>query len=112
MNFYDRIDFLEFFDTERIIDEEPGIIEYKIASSEGVTLKISMITCEGRVNFTLISKAGIELIAFGFDDIAYITCDKNKPGLIRFLFYREGKEEEPVVTVLVKPTISLSLNTE
>jgi len=111
MRLYDRIEFLEFFDTEKILDEEAGLFEYYVTSPEGITFDVYINLYECTICFTLTSKDNTDLVDFAFHNMHTVVCDTNKPGSIYFLFYQEGKED-PVVTALIKPVIALSLNTE
>lgn len=108
---YEIIDFLEFFKTQKVFDAEINKELYTVTSSEGITLRIYMIGIDGIIIFSLVSKEGTELLTFSLHNMVSINCDKNKPNVIRFLFYQKDKKN-PVVTALIRPTVALSLDIE
>ena len=111
MLYYDPIDLLEHFDTERVLDEEAGIFEYTVISIDKLKLTLQMNVYEDTAFFTLTSKDDFNIIDFGLENITTVRCDKNNPGIVRFLFYKEN-EEHPVVTAYIKPRVSLFLDIE
>ncbi len=107
--FYDRSNFLEYFDKEKIIDTEAGIYSYEAGSNEGLVLSVFIIINEGTICLTLRSKEGAILLDFALNNIQSIICNKDMSNVIRCLFYNENKEN-PIVTAMIKPNISLTLD--
>lgn len=109
MQFYDKLDFLEFFDVETVEDAEAGYIKYDVTSSDNITLSISMNIYEGWVYFRISSPHNTNLVDFDVNNIKNIICDKSEPGIVKFLFFKLSKQF-PIATIYIKPTLSLSLD--
>ncbi len=109
MIYYNAADFLEYFDSEKVFDEESGLLEYTIKSEEKIALIIYLNVYEGTVCCSLLSPKGIVLVDFAMHRITSISCDKNKPGFIRFLFFKNEKID-PMLIVMIKPSIELSFD--
>lgn len=109
---YDRIDFLELFDREIIIDEKLGIIDYEIFSTEeDLKLHVHMNIPTNHLRIRFVSHTLIDLVNITLNNIILGRWDKNQPGLARLLFYQKDKEE-PVVDIYMKPGLALRLDIE
>ena len=111
MIIYDRIDFLEFFDTEEYITEQEAIIKYTVTSRDNFVLTVLLCTYEQEIYFKLTSPNNIDLVTFNIENVKSILCDKKQTDRIRFLFYEYG-QHVPIVAVCIKPDISLGLDIE
>lgn len=110
MKFYDESKFINFFDTKKTLDEEVGMVQYKVTSKEGLSLSVFMIICENTICINFHSKHNI-LISFFLDNIAYIKFDENDQDMVKFLFYKQGKDL-PIVTLFIKPNLAVHVNLE
>ena len=107
---YNRKDFLEFFDTKETLQEDIGMIRYKVTSKAGLSLSIFMIICENTICINFSSPSN-DLISLSSEKIIYIKFDQKNSDKACFFFYQKGKDE-PVVTVFVKPNLAVHLNLE
>lgn len=108
MILYNDIEFLEFFDEEKYLDKEAGIVEYIITARNGVSLNIYMNIYEDIVCFRLTLDDNMEITSFGLYNITLIKFDKSNLKSIKLLFFQENKTL-PVIVASIKPNISLSL---
>jgi hypothetical protein len=106
---YDDIDFLEFFDVVEDVDRETGYVTYKVSSKEGMVLYLFMNVYEDTAHFRLETLKNASLVTFSLFGVAHVMCDRDKSGLVRFVFYQRDKEE-PSLVVIVKPDLELILN--
>ncbi|HZW61015.1 MAG TPA: hypothetical protein VFF04_02215 [Candidatus Babeliales bacterium] len=104
---FNRIEFLEWFDTEEVKDEEAGYVDYSVTQDD-IKLSISMNIYEDWVCFTEEYRNQQTLFDFMLPNISHIKCYKDRVGLIQFLFYQYKKEQLTVILNL-KPFISITL---
>ena len=104
-----RLEFLELFDTEDIIDEEVKMAFYAI-SDKRVTLTAYLSPYDGAVVLSLIDpNSTIHLCDISLSDVTEIKIDRGIPKEIRILFYKNDSSEH-CVTVLIKPYIAIGCN--
>ena len=107
--FYDRIEMLELFDEEKIIDEEVKIVFYLI-KDKNAALSMYLSPYEGIVCLILNIKAPNVCIGeIRLGDIGKMYIDRGIPGVIKLLFFKEN-QEEPLAILMIKPEISLHCN--
>ncbi|HZW61014.1 MAG TPA: hypothetical protein VFF04_02210 [Candidatus Babeliales bacterium] len=107
---FNRIDFLEWFDTEEVVDQEAGYVRYIVSSDENITLSIFMNIHEDFISCSLDSPRH-SLLGFILQGISHIKCYKDKPGIVQFLFYEDGKEH-PILKINIHPSIYLDFDFE
>ena len=109
MNFYNRSDFLNIFDTEKIIDSQVGIMDYDLKVQDGFVINFFMIIAEGTVCVTY-SSPSYTLISFSLHEVTNIILQRSH-GVTELLIYK-GSVIEPVVTISIQPNLKISLTTE
>lgn len=104
---YTRYEFLEFFDHEKVIDEEAGQIEYSllVAPDFLFTLYVSVYDEYASVTFSH-NKWITPIFDIGIKHIEKIEFDQKTKGQLILNFYKE-ESFEPVLSVMLKPTVHL-----
>lgn len=104
---FDKLEFLELFDEERILDRQVGTVEYKLKFEEKFILGLYMMPCEDYASVSLsYNNWGFFIFDIGLNEINKIDVDKKKPGYVFLNFYKK-KSEEPVLRMQIKPTIAI-----
>lgn len=102
-----KFEFLEFFDNEKIIDEEAGQIEYSllVAPDFLFTLYVGLYDDFASVTFSY-NKWPMPIFDIGLERIDKIELDRKKQDYVMLNFYKE-EGFEPVLSVMLKPTVQL-----
>lgn len=102
-------DFLSLFDTERIIHEQDGILQYSITSADGLVHMVYIDPSTQLIGLTMSAAAG-SAMNITINKIVKITCHRDEP-VAKFCFYKEDRSE-PIAEFVVKPSIYIFANAE
>jgi len=108
---FERYKFLEFFDYERIIEEDALDLEYVINLEEGFIFKLHVQIFDGYASITLNhNKLDVFIFNIAVNCVRTISCDESflyfyKEDKEGFL-YKEQKLIEPFLIVRIKPSVS------
>ena len=105
---YNRFEFLEFFDNERIVDPEVETVRYSISIDEVFIFELYISPYDGYASITL-NYNKWEKFIFNIDirNSGEIKLDKQKKDYAFLGFYRD-ESINSILIVPLKPTISLS----
>ena len=102
-----RLEFLELFDAEHIIDEESEIARYAV-SDRRVTLTTYLSPDDGAVILSLLDpSSNIHLCEIRLSNVTEIKIDRGIPDEVRILFYKNDSSEYCAI-VLMKPYIAIN----
>lgn len=106
---YKRLELLEFFDNERIIDNEAESVEYSL-SLDGFLFKLYLAAYDEFSSATLLyGKWDNPIYNIGLNKIIKVEIVQFKPGISSLKFYRENLSD-PVLSIMFKPTISFQVS--
>lgn len=104
--YFDRNDFLEFFNEEDVVEKYDELIMYSFSTDE-FTFSLFLLGYRKCSNISLIKhKNSHTIFDISLENISKITCNETS------LFFYKGKESEidlskPDYTVVVKPKVSI-----
>jgi len=121
MQFFERHEFLEFFDEEKILDEELGWYNYSVRLEQNLLLEVSFMVAESTFSLTLKhqnSERQIIGISFNRYSVDRLTLEKSKNFTVLFLYkidfdvypYRDKGTRVPDYSFVIKPSFSMDLN--
>jgi hypothetical protein len=110
---FNRLDFLELFDCEKVTDKDVGATDYSLTSN-GFTFTLSVWPVYEKVFLALShEKQKLFIYEITLNNVDSIKIDRGIPNCIKLLVF-EKNTKKSVATVIVKPEISLQceFNTE
>ena len=118
-NFFERYEFLEVFDKEKIYDEQIGSFSYSIALAHNFLFEVSMVVVEETVIVTLYHKSlPHSIFDIGFHEIDRIALEKTIDATFLHLYknVREvsiAKDETMLrsyARIMIKPSVAIQLS--
>ncbi|MCX5921774.1 MAG: hypothetical protein NTX86_00380 [Candidatus Dependentiae bacterium] len=116
---FERYEFLEFFDTEKILDEEIGSVRYTIRLEHDFSFEIYVLAIDKYMSITLYhSKLSHVIFNIGFHEIDKIRLEKT-PNATFLVLYKEDPEKfpyhdettrEPYLKIMIKPSVAIQLS--
>jgi hypothetical protein len=104
---YDKVELLEFFDKERLIDAETEEVEYILERDDSFRFTFTIMPYDEFVSVSLYYRLWhAPIFDVGIHNINRIELDRKKQDYVFLSFFKEG-EENPVFTVMLNPTIAI-----
>lgn len=103
---FNRLEFLELFDNEKITDEDIEARTYSLTLND-LTFNLSICPIYNKIFLSLYSK-NLKFLIYEviLNDIESIQIDRNIPNCIKLLIFVK-KQKECIASVMLKPEISL-----
>lgn len=106
---YTRFELQEFFDDERIIDEQVQLFEYSL-SKDSFVFKLYLNIYDEFASATLLyDKWDKPIYNIGLEAITKVEMSQYKPDIPVLKFYRENLHD-PILFIMLKPTISFQVS--
>jgi hypothetical protein len=116
MDFFEKYMFLEFFDTEKIIDEDASISVFTVTLEDNTVFSMYVSPHEEYVSLELVKKnRASSIFEIGIAGLSHIKCDKETIYFFRQheksnFSYQDVHLVEHFWSIRVKPTVHFRLN--
>lgn len=104
---YPKIEFLELFNEEQVIDAEAKITRYTLNFNDEFKFTCSLYPYDGDVIISLWKKDWtFPVCDIALREIEDIKIDTGKPGETRLNFYKQSIKD-PIFILMIKPNFSI-----
>jgi hypothetical protein len=100
---FENYQLLELFDDYRLIEPEVEIAEFSSSYKHNLVLNLHVSPYDGYASLTLFDKESDKnIFDVGMEDLVRIDCKDGK-----LFFFKENNRYDPIITIQVKPYVSL-----